>query len=132
MHPRSPFRLPLAAHLCAGFFVLSGALELAFPLVQGPAPGELWSGLGQALMHWLVAAGLWRRLSLCRVLALVYCLAALVTYGVVLGLALAQAPIRFPPSVIVMSLLQVPSCAVLVPWLRSEGALVAFPRPLGL
>ncbi len=64
-------------------------------------------------------------------LALVYCLAALVTYGVVLGLALAQAPIRFPPSVVAMSLLQVPSCAVLFPGLRSHAALVAFPRPLG-
>jgi hypothetical protein len=82
-------------------------------------------------MHWLLAAGLWRRLSLCRVFALVYCLAALVTYGVALGLALAQAPIRFPPSVIVMSLLQVPSCVVLLPWLRSPAALAAFSRPLG-
>jgi hypothetical protein len=92
MDQRPPFQLPIAAHFCAGFFVLSGALELAFPLVQGATPGALWSGLGQALMHWLVAGGLWGRLSLCRVLALVYCLAALVTYAVVLGLALAQAP----------------------------------------
>jgi hypothetical protein len=131
MDGRPPSRLPIAAHLCAGFFALSGALELAFPLAQNPTPGALWNAFGQALMHWLVAAGLWHRLSLCRVLALVYCLAALVTYGVVLGLALAQAPIHFPPSVVAMSLLQVPSCAVLFPWLRSQAALVAFPRPLG-
>jgi hypothetical protein len=110
---------------------LSGALELAFPLLEAPTADALWSGTGQALLHWLLAAGLWGRLALCRVFALVYCLATLVTYGVVLGLALAQAPVRFPTSVIVMSLVQVPSCAVLLPWLRSPAALVAFPRPLG-
>ena len=126
--PRSP--LPLAAHLCAGFFVLSGVLEMAFPWVEDPTAGGLWSGAGQALLHWLLAAGLWGRLALCRVLALVYCLAALVTYGVVLALALARAPVLFPESVILMSLVQVPSCAVLFPWLRSPAALVAFPRPL--
>jgi hypothetical protein len=128
-HPQA--RLSLAAHLCVGFFVLSGALELAFPLLEAPAVDAVWSGTGQALLHWLLAAGLWRRLALCRVFALVYCLAALVTYGVVVGLALAQAPFQFPTSVIVMSLVQVPSCAVLLPWLRSPAALVAFPRPLG-
>ncbi len=131
MDGRPPSRLPIAAHLCAGLFVLSGTLELAFPLARNPTPEALWSAFGQALMHWLVATGLWHRLSVCRVLALVYCLAALVTYGVVLLLAVAQAPVHFPPSVIVMSLLQVPSCAVLLPWLRSPAALVAFPRPLG-
>ncbi len=127
---RSQSPLPLAAHLCAGFFVLSGAVEMAFPWVEDPTTGGLWSGVGQGVLHWLLAAGLWGRLALCRVFALVYCLAALVTYGVVLGLALAQAPLLFPRSVMVMSLLQVPSCAVLFPWLRSAGALVAFPRPL--
>ncbi len=127
--PQPPLSLP--ARLCAGFFIVSGALELAFPLLETPAPGALWNGAGQTLLHWLLAAGLWRRLALCRVLALVYCLAVLVTYGVVLGLALAQAPIRFPTAVIVMSLVQVPSCAVLLPWLRGPAALVAFSRPLG-
>jgi hypothetical protein len=46
-----------------------------------------------------------------------------------LGLALAQAPVLFPASVILMSLVQVPSCAVLFPWLRSPAALVAFSGP---
>ena len=131
MERRRQPRLPLAAHLCAGFFALSGALELVFPLLETPAPDALWSGTGQALLHWLLAAGLWHRLALCRVFAFVYCLAALVTYGVVLGLTLAQAPIRFPTAVIVMSLVQVPSCAVLLPWLRSPAALAALPRSLG-
>jgi len=126
--PQPPLSLP--AHLCAGFFIVSGALELAFPLLEAPAPGALWNGAGQALLHWLLAAGLWRRLALCRIFALVYCLAALVTYGVVLGLALARAPVLFPESLILMSLVQVPSCAVFFPWLRSPAALVAFPRPL--
>jgi hypothetical protein len=130
MKRRPEPRLSPAAQLCVGFFVVSGVLELAFPVLETSAPGALWSGTGQALLHWLLAAGLWCRLALCRIFALVYCLAALVTYGVVLGLALAQAPIRFPTPVIVMSLFQVPSCAVLLPWLRSPAALVAFPRPL--
>jgi hypothetical protein len=129
---RSPWpRLSLAAHLCAGFFVVSGSLELVFAVLEAVDLATLWSGAGQALLHWLLAAGLWRRLALCRTVALVYCLAALVTYGVVLGLALAQAPVRFPTEVVAMSLLQVPSCAVLLPWLRSPAATVAFPRPLG-
>jgi hypothetical protein len=63
-------------------------------------------------------------------MALVYAVAALVTYAVVLAMALGGAPVRFPPSVIVQSLLQVPSCAVLVPWLRSPAAARAFTRPL--
>jgi hypothetical protein len=82
------------------------------------------------MLHWLVAAGLWRRLALCRTVGIVYCLAALVTYAAVLGLAFGRAPVRFPPSVIVQSLVQVPSCAVLLPWLRSPKAARAFPRPL--
>jgi hypothetical protein len=40
-------------------------------------------------------------------------------------------PIRFPTAVIVMSLVQVPSCAVLLPWLSSPAALAAYSRPLG-
>lgn len=130
MMERPPSPLPLAAHLCAGFFVLSGALEMAFPWIENPTAGGVWSAAGQGLLHWLLAVGLWGRLALCRALALVYCLAALVTYGVVLGLALAQAPVLFPQPIVLMSLVQVPSCAVLFPWLRSPAALVAFPRPL--
>ncbi len=38
--------------------------------------------------------------------------------------------VRFPPSVVVQSLFQVPSCALLLAWLRSPAAAQAFPRPL--
>jgi hypothetical protein len=123
-------RPPLALHLCAGFFALSGILELALPLLDRHAGSGLWDASGQALLHGLLAAGLWRRLALCRVLALVYCLAALVTYGAVLGLALAHAPLLFPRAVVVFSLLQVPSCAVLLPWLRGVEARRLFSRSL--
>jgi len=121
-----------AAFLAIAFFALSGALEivLAFADASRPSFEALWEALGQAVLHGLLAAGLWRGYALCRTLALVYCLAALVTYAVVLALALGGAPFRFPPSVIVQSLLQVPSCALLVPWLRSPAAGRAFPRPL--
>ena len=53
------------------------------------------------------------------------------TYAVVLALALAGAPVRFPPSVVVLSLLQVPSCALLLPWLRSPPRPGPFPGRSG-
>jgi hypothetical protein len=118
------------AHLCVGFFALSGVLELVLPIADGEGTKTAWNAVGQALLHWLLAAGLWWRLLLCRVLAHIYCLAALVTYGIVLGLALAQAPIEFPPSVVVMSLFQVPSCAILLPWLRGGEARLLLSRRL--
>jgi hypothetical protein len=116
------------------FFALSGAAELVLASADAPRPGFLavWEAAGRAALPALLAAGLWRGLALCRTLAVVYCLAALVTYAVVLALALggAPGPVRFPLSVIALSLLEVPSCALLLPWLRSPSAAQAFPRPL--
>jgi hypothetical protein len=123
---------PRPAVLAVVFFALSGAAELALTFADTPRPDFLaiWEAAGRALLPALLAAGLWRGFALCRSLAFVYCLAALVTYAAVLALALAGAPARFPPSVVVQSLLQVPSCALLLPWLRSPSAAQAFPRPL--
>ncbi len=120
------------AYLTVAFFAASGVLEvvLAFVDMSSPAFDSLWEALGRALLHGLLAAGLWRGYALCRTLAFIYCLAALVTYAVVLALALWGAPARFPPSVVVDSLFQVPSCVLLLPWLRSPAAAQAFPRPL--
>ncbi len=125
--------LPTGIWLSAGFFAVSGALEIVLGVWEAPKPltfWPVWEALGRALLHGIVAVGLWRRLALCRSIALVYCLAALVLYAVVLGLALTQAPIQFPASVVVQSLFQVPSCALLFPYLRSPQAAVLFPRPL--
>jgi len=121
-----------ATLLAIAFFALSGALEIVLAFADAPRPSfeALWEAVGQALLHGLLAAGLWRGYALCRTLAFIYCLAALATYAAVLALALGGAPFRFPPSVVVKSLLQVPSCALLVPWLRSPAAGRAFPRPL--
>jgi hypothetical protein len=121
-----------AAVLAVLFFALSGAAELVLAFADTPRPGFLavWEAAGRAVLPSLLAAGLWRGFALCRTLAVVYCLAALVTYAVVLALALGGAPVRFPPSVVVQSLLQVPSCALLLPWLRSPSAARAFPRHL--
>jgi hypothetical protein len=102
---------PPGVWLSAAFFAASGLLEIA-------------------LLHFLLAWGLWRRIAFCRSVAMVYCLAAVVTYVVALGLALAQAPLRFPSSVVVQSLFQVPSCVLLFPFLRSPAASALFPRPL--
>jgi hypothetical protein len=132
MQPAPASSRPGAAVLVVVFFAVSGALEIGLAFADAPSPGfeALWEALGRALLHALLAAGLWRGYALCRTLALVYGLAALVTYAVVLALALGGAPLRFPPSVVVQSLFQVPSCALLVPWLRSPAAAQAFPRPL--
>ena len=121
-----------AASLAVAFFALSGALEIALVFADAPRPpfDAVWEATGRALLHFLLAAGLWRGYALCRALAFVYSLAALATYAVVLALAFGGAPLRFPPSVVVQSLVQVPSCALLVPWLRSPAAARAFPRPL--
>ena len=73
---------------------------------------------------------MYSRLALCRSIALVYCLSAVVMYAAILVMALFRAPFQFPPSVVVSSLFQVPSCALLFPYLRSAEAIVLFPRPL--
>jgi hypothetical protein len=54
----------------------------------------------------------------------------LATYAFVLGMAFAQAPVRFPPSLVLKSLYEVPSCAVMLPYLRSAQASLLFRRPL--
>src|SRR5262249_18278837 len=96
-----------------------------------PLPfGTLWQALGAGLLHFLLAWGLWRRIALCRSVAMVYCLAVVVTYLAALVLALAHAPLRFPPSGVVQSPYQVPSGVLLFPFLRSPRASVLFPRPL--
>jgi hypothetical protein len=117
----------------AAFFTLAGLLDLVLSIreLSHPLPfWPVWEAVGRLIFHLLLAVALLRRLALGRWIALVYCLAALVTYGVALVLAVADAPVRFPPSVVVGSLFQVPSCALLLPWLRSTEALLSFRRPL--
>ena len=119
--------------LPASFFVVSGILEIALTLHDAPRPlpfTTVWQATGAGLLHFLLAWGLWKRIALCRSVALVYCLAAIVTYVIAIGLALAQAPLRFPSSVVVQSLFQVPSCVLLFPFLRSPAASALFTRPL--
>jgi hypothetical protein len=123
--------LPRGIVVVAGFFVLSGLLEMATALSEAPFTFlRSWEILGRGALHFLIAAGLWRRIALCRQIALVYCLAMLVTYGFALGMALAQAPVRFPPSVVWQSVFQVPSCTLLLPFLRSQRAAALFSQPL--
>jgi hypothetical protein len=128
-----PSENPAGVVAAAAFFVGAGCLELALGLSELARPLDWWplSGvLGRATLHFLLAAGLWQRLALCRSIAMVYCLAALATHGVALGLAWAQAPLRFSTALIASSLYEVPSCALLLPFLRSGRAAALFPRPL--
>jgi len=125
--------LPTGVRWAAAFFAASGLVDAGLALAEIPRPVAFWpawQALGSALLHWLLAGGLLRRFALCRSLAMIYCLAVLVTYTVVLAFALGRAPVAFPPSVVVASLLQVPSCALLLPYLRSPEAALTLRRPL--
>ena len=124
---------PPGVWLSALFFAASEVFEIALAVHDAPHPVPLttvWQASGAGLLHFLLAWGLWRRIALCRSVAMVYCLAAIVTYVIAIGLALAHAPLRFPASVVVQSLFQVPSCILLFPFLRSPAASALFPRPL--
>jgi hypothetical protein len=124
---------PPGIWVSAVFFAISGFLEVGFGVAEAPRPvtfWPIWEALGRGLLCLLLAAGLWSRLALCRSIAMVYCLAVLTMYPVILGMAFLQAPVKFPLSVVVLSLLQVPSCALLFPFFRSAEASRLFPRPL--
>jgi hypothetical protein len=125
--------VPAGVWITAGFFAAGGLLHLGATLHELPRPLALWAvwgAVGRALLNLLLAWGLWRRIALCRSIAMVYCLAVLTTDAVVLGLAFAHAPVRFPDSIVWESLYEVPSCALLLPYLRSSRASALFPRPL--
>jgi hypothetical protein len=123
---------PPAVRVTAAFFAASGLLELVGAAweTQPAVFWPLWDAFFRGAAHALLAYGLWGRIALCRTIAIVYCLAALVTYGAVLALAFAHAPVQFPDSVRLQSLFQVPSCALLLPFLRSPRAAGLFPRSL--
>lgn len=130
---KQSMRAPTGVWVASGFFAVGGLLEIVLAAWDTPGPRSFWTvweALGRGTLHFLVAWGLWRRLALCRTVAMVYCLAALVTYAAVLGMALAHATVRFPPSVVIQSLFQIPSCALLFPYLRTSRAAALFPRPL--
>src|SRR5215470_12495190 len=126
-------RVPAGVWITAGCFATGGLLNLGITLHELPRPlvlWELWGAAGRMLLNLLLAWGLWRRIALCRSVAMVYCLAVLTTDAFVLGMAYAHAPVRFPESVIWESLYEVPSCVLLFPYLRSPRASALFPRPL--
>ena len=125
--------VPTGVWVTSGFFAVSAVLSFGMTIHDLPHPlvlWTLWGAGGRALLNLLLAWGLWRRIALCRSVAMVYCLAAIVTYVIAVGLAVAHAPLRFPSSVVVQSLFQVPSCVLLLPFLRSPAASALFPRPL--
>ena len=121
---------PPIVWLAAAFFAVAGALGIGLSLWDAPQPlsfVRVWETVGRGLLHFLVAWGLWQRLALCRTVAMVYCLASVTVYAAALVLAFVDAPLRFPPSVVVQSLYEVPSCVLLFPALRSARAALAFP-----
>ena len=122
---------PRGVFVAAAFFAVGGFLEIACAVYEAPRPlafWPIWDALGRAILHFLLAAGLWRRLSMCRAIAMVYCLAMIITYAIALLLAFSGAPVQYPASVVVQSLYQVPSCVLLLPYLRSEDAALVWSR----
>jgi hypothetical protein len=125
--------LPHGVRWAALFFAANGLAHLGLTLAELPRPlafWPVWQALGNGLLYALLAFGLMRRVALCRSVAMVYCLATLVTYAVVLAMAFGHAPLAFPRSIVVSSLFEVPSCALLLPYLRSSEAALFFRRPL--
>jgi hypothetical protein len=81
------------------FFVVAGVLETGFAVWDAARPlalGAVWNACGYGSLHLLLAWGLWRRVALCRSVAMIYCLCVLTTYAVVLALAFAKAPSLSP------------------------------------
>ena len=131
--PTTAGPLPAGVLAAAAFFALSGIVDAALTVAELPKPlafWPVWQALGGGLLYLLLAAGLLHRFAVCRSLAMVYCLASLVTYAVVLLMAFGQAPVAFPTSVMIQSLVEVPSCALLLPYLRSSEAASFLRRPL--
>jgi hypothetical protein len=115
----------------AAFFVASGLLDGALSLFASGQPiglGMLWTVTGRSLMNVVVGCGLWRRIALCRSIALVYCLAAVITYGFALVFAYTQEPLHFSTALVVGSAFEVPSCVLLFGYLRSPEAAALFVR----
>jgi hypothetical protein len=114
-----------------GFFAVGGILGLVGAIFAPPHPPgfwALWDALGASLVSFLVAAGLWRRFALFRSLAAVYCVVMPLTYLAVLILAYAEETGPVPRVVILNSLYEIPSCILLLPYLRSSEAAAAFSR----
>ena len=116
----------------AAFFAVSGLLDCALT-VLGPEEADfdaVWRAMGRGLASGLLALGLWHRRALCRSVALVYCMASVLTYTTVLALALTRQPLRFPVSVVVGSAFEIPSCVLLYFYLRSSRAARYYTAPL--
>jgi hypothetical protein len=123
---------PLPVRLSAAFFALAGAVEILVTLyeVRPLAFWPVWDACVRGGMNFLLALGLLRGYAICRSIAMIYCLAVVITYSVAVGLALSGAPLEYPVSVVVQSLLHIPSGVVLFLYLRSPLASSHFPRPL--
>jgi hypothetical protein len=131
--PGPPGPAPRGVLLPVAFFALAGILDFVLRVRDLPSPRAfwpVWEALGGAVAHGLVALGLWKRVALVRVLALVYCLGSITVYLFALVLAYTGAPVRFPDSVVLQSLYQVPSCVLLFRYLRSDDASLIYTKPL--
>lgn len=119
--------------LVSGFFVVGGLLHLGLAIFAAPSGPEfwaIWEAAGRGILSAALGWGLFRRLSLFRSVALIYCVLMLLTYLSALVLAYTRAPAVFPSALILESLYEIPSCALLLSYLSSSEAGVVFSRSL--
>ena len=128
-----PVETRRGVYAAVGFFALGGILHFALAAAIPDHPREfwdLWDAAGRGLLSWGVAWGLWKRLSLFRSIATVYCVVMLLTYLVALGIAYSGKPAAHPLSLVIESVYEIPSCALLVPYFVSPEATQVFSRSL--
>ena len=119
--------------IAAGFFAFGGLLHIGLAVFATSFPPrfwDVWEASGRGLLSFVVAFGLLRRLSFFRSLAWVYCAVMLLTYLAVLVFAYTKTPGVYSSSLIVESLYEIPSCALLLPYFLSREAEEAFSRSL--
>jgi len=121
-----------AVRLTVAYMAVAGVLEIAGAIseVQALDFWTVWDAGVRGGTHFLLAFGLHRRLAICRSITMIYCLAVIIMYLAIVALATAQAPFRYPGSVVLQSLYHVPFGVLVFRYLRSPDASRAFPRPL--
>jgi hypothetical protein len=122
----------IAVGLTCGYFALAGLLELGTSLVEARPPlfWPIWDAVMRACGHAILALGLYRRLAVCRTIAMVYCVTIVILYAFVVAFALAQEPFQYPASVVIQSLFHVPTGVLVLRYLRTPEAARAFQRRL--
>jgi hypothetical protein len=124
---------PPGVWLPAIFFAAAGLLDFGLTVFASSRPPDFdlaWTASGRTLLNVLLAYGLWRRLGLCRSIAVAYCLGTIAAYSIAILLAIAQQPLSYPPRIVIGSAFEVPLCVLIFRHLRSPEGAGLFSKPL--